>query len=266
MSKSLPDLSGSSLLAVFAHPDDESLAAGGLLARCSASGARVSLLCLTKGEHGPGSGAEGLGDVRANELQAAARVLGIHDLVLLSHQDGMLPWISEALLEADISDAIRRFQPDVVVTFDEDGLYWHPDHIAVHERTTSAVAHLGDTGPALLYATMPAGAMRAVVESASSQAECGDGPLRPVLGVADVDAFGSLAPGPTLVIEAGRFGATKLVALRCHRSQVEDSALDCLDEDDAARLLATEHYRRAGISSHAPCFVERLGTLVTTPS
>jgi LmbE family N-acetylglucosaminyl deacetylase len=192
--------------------------------------------------------------------------LGIRDVVLLSHQDGMLPWISEALLEADISDTIRRFQPDVVVTFDEDGLYWHPDHIAVHERTTSAVGHLGDTGPALLYATIPAGAIRAVVEAASSLAECRDGSLRPVLGVADVDAFGSLAPVPTLVVEAGGFGAAKLAALRCHRSQVEGSALDCLDERDAARLLGTEHYRRAGVGSQAPCFVERLGTLAITPS
>jgi LmbE family N-acetylglucosaminyl deacetylase len=260
MSTPLRDLSGSSLLAVFAHPDDESLASGGLLAWCAESGVQISLLCLTHGEHGRGSDGARLRDVRAGELKEAALVLGIHDVQLLNHEDGMLPWINEPLLEADISDAISRFRLDVVVTFDEDGLYWHPDHIAVHERTTSAVAGLGASGPALLYVSLPAGAMRGVVEAASSQPGCSD----QILGVSDADAFGSKAPAPTLVVDAGEYACRKLAALRCHRSQVEGSALDCVDERDAPRLLGTEHYRRAEVGARGSIFVEGFGTPVTT--
>ena len=260
MTTPLDDLSGSSLLAVFAHPDDESLACGGLLARCAECDVRVSLLCLTHGEHGPGHDGERLRDIRAGELRDAARVLGIRDLILLDHEDGMLPWIDHARLEADILGAIRRFRPQVVVTFDEDGLYWHPDHIAVHERTTAAVAKLGTAGPALRYVSMPRGRMRAVVDAASNDLEHGAEPPRPILGVADADAFGSMAPTPTLVVEAGEFAGRKLAALRCHGTQFDGSALAYVGERDAARLLGTEHYRRAEVGSRDDVFIERFGT------
>jgi len=259
----LDDLRGSSLLAVFAHPDDESLACGGLLARCAEYGVRVSLLCLTHGEHGPGRGGERLRDIRAGELADAARVLGIRDLVLLDHEDGMLPWIDSARLEADILGAIRRFHPQVVVTFDEDGLYWHPDHIAVHERTTAAVAQFGTAGPALRYVSMPAGRMRAVVDGASNDPGCGDEPSRQILGVANADAFGWMAPAPTLVVEAEEFAGRKLAALRCHRTQFDGSALGYLRGRDATRLLGTEHYRRAEVGSRDDVFIERFGTPTT---
>ncbi len=268
MSEPSRDVTGSSLVAVFAHPDDESLACGGLLAMCAERGVRVSVLCLTHGEHGPGRGRDGLGELRAQELREATRVLGIRDVVLLDHEDGMLPWIDAARLEADILDVIRRFRPDVVLTFDEDGLYWHPDHIAVHERTTAAIAGLGPSAPALRYVSMPEGAMRALVEAASSHAQLAtsaggtkgsDRAPGRILGV-DPDAFGSQAPEPTLVVEAGQFAARKLVALRCHRTQVEGSALEWLDERDAARLLGTEHYRRAAVGAPGDSFLEGLGT------
>ena len=256
------DLSASSLLAVFAHPDDESLACGGLLARCAAYGVRVSLLCLTHGEHGPGQERKRLADIRASELRDAARVLGIRDVVLLEHEDGMLPWIDSLRLEADILGAIRRWQPQVVVTFDSDGLYWHPDHIAVHERTTAVVAGLGSDGPSLFYVSIPAGRMRAVVDAASKAPARADEPARPILGVADPDAFGSMAPAPTLVVEAGDFAGKKLAALRCHRTQYDGSALQQLSEPDAARLLGTEHYRRAEVGSRDEVFIEPFATRV----
>ena len=79
----------------------------------------------------------------------------------------MLPWLDAARLEADIEAAIRRRRPEAVITFDEDGLYGHPDHVAVHERTTAVVEALDDPAPALYYVTMPPGAMRAVVDHAT---------------------------------------------------------------------------------------------------
>jgi N-acetyl-1-D-myo-inositol-2-amino-2-deoxy-alpha-D-glucopyranoside deacetylase len=184
-----------------------------------------------------------------------------------SSEDGMLPWIDHALLEADILRAIRRTQPDVLITFDEDGLYWHPDHIAVHERTTAVVARLGPSAPALFYVSMPPGAMRALGEAAASPArpETSGAEPRParVLGV-DPSAFGSIAPAPTLIVDAGPMAARKLAALRCHRTQVEGSELDHVDAREAARLLGIEHYRRGRVGARGDTFIERFGTPAAT--
>jgi LmbE family N-acetylglucosaminyl deacetylase len=270
------ELHGCSLLAIFAHPDDESLACGGLLAWCAHRGARVSLLCLTDGRHGPdgtlpmrsgtpedsrnGVGTH-LGELRARELAAACRVLGVAELELLGHEDGMLPWIDRDAIEADIRRTIQRLRPDVVITFDEDGLYWHPDHIAVHERTTAVVAAAGVDGPALYYVAIPPGGMRAVVQHAerarSSQGLDRASPLR-ILGIADPDAFGVCAPAPTVVIDASDFAGRKLAAIRCHRSQLDDDALALVDPDDAARLLGVEHYRRASVGFPGDTFIDDL--------
>ncbi len=257
-----------SVLAVFAHPDDESLACGGLLAWCASIGVRVSLLCLTHGDHGrAGRGASGLKTrslraVRARELDAAAKELGIGRVRLLDHEDGMLPWILPDRLDADILDEIRRTGPDVVVTFDADGLYWHPDHIAVHERTTAVVTALGGRAPALFHVTVPLGAMREIVDHAA-RVSTARGLSRPfarsILGVADADAFGAGAPAPTLIVHARGHAVNKLRALRCHRTQFDDSALRFVDEDDAPRLLGTEHYRRSEVGARGETIVDRLG-------
>ena len=262
-----------SLLAVFAHPDDESLACGGLLAWCASLGVRVSLLCVTHGEHGrrdettdpvePGR----VHDVRARELQDAAVVLGISEVTILDHADGMLPWVNAHQLEADIRTCMRQSTPDVVITFGADGLYWHPDHIAVHERTTAAIAALGTDAPALYYVTMPAGAMRAVADHAAEVTagrDPGAMPRRSILGVTDADAFGTLAATPTLVVETGEFSAHKLRALACHRSQFEDCALALVDLDEAPRLLGIEHYRRAPVGAQGNTFLDRFAAPLTT--
>ncbi len=255
------------MLAVFAHPDDESLACGGLLAWCAAIGVRVSLLCLTHGEHGragrdgPAPGTRALRQVRAAELRAAARELGIGRVRLLDHEDGMLPWILPDRLHADILNEIRLTAPDVVVTFDADGLYWHPDHVAVHERTTAMVGALGRDAPALFHVSLPPGAMRAVVDHAARVSEA-RGLARPfvrsILGVADADAFGAGAPPPTLVLHARDHAVQKLRALRRHRTQFDDCALRLVDEGDAPRLLGTEHYRRSEVGARGDTIVDRL--------
>src|SRR5947207_12819296 len=93
---SLLSLAGRTVLAIFAHPDDESLACGGTLARLADAGARVIILCASHGELGGMSGPvkdEGLGRTRARELQAAAAALGIRELIILDHPDGALRWV-----------------------------------------------------------------------------------------------------------------------------------------------------------------------------
>ena len=258
--------SSPSLLVVLAHPDDESLACGGLIAWCAATGIQVSLLCLTHGENGQtnnldsGSPPPSLRSVRRAELERAAKVLGITEVIVGNHEDGMLPWIEPELVESDILGAIKRLRPETVITFGADGLYWHPDHIAVHERATAVVASLGDNGPALYYVTLPVGAMRAVVDHAAqiwAKQNLSIPHPESILGVTKIDAFGEGAAAPTLVFKTRKFSVSKLKALVCHHSQLRNSALLLVSEKDAPRLLSTEHYRRAEVGTKGPSFLER---------
>jgi LmbE family N-acetylglucosaminyl deacetylase len=228
-----------SLLAVFAHPDDESLAAGGLLAWCASLGGRVAVLCLTRGElRVPDGGA----DVRAGELAAAAAVLGVQDVRLRDFRDGYLTWEPGEAIEAEIQAAIDLVAPDLIVTFDADGLYWHPDHVAVHERTTAVVTKLGAAAPALFYVSMPHGRLRGHV-----------------LGI-DADAFGACAPTATHRLDVGRFASIKMAALRCHRTQVEGDPVDALSEAEAREALGLELYRRAEVGGAGDTFLDRIST------
>ena len=235
------DLCGRSLMAIFAHPDDESLTAGGLIASCAAAGATATLVVATRGEAGPGAHGGRLAEVRTREMEAAARVLGASELVWLDYEDGMLPSADAGRIQADLADAIRARQPEVVVTFDSDGLYWHPDHVALHERVTAAVAGMDERGPAVWYATMPAGAMRAVAEHAAARGAAATS----ILGVDDPDAFGAEAPAPTLALAVARHARRKLAALACHATQFHGSALAAITPADAPRLLGLEQYRHA---------------------
>ena len=252
-------MGGRSLLAVFAHPDDESIAAGGLLAACADRGVKVSLLCVTRGELGGKPAGEHLAGIREAELRAAAAVLGIQELVLLDHRDGMLCWTDARTLETDIRVTILHVRPDVVVTFGEDGLYWHPDHVAVHDRTTAVVETM-TAPPALYYVTIPPGCMRRLVDHVVSTVDppSVEAVRRHVLGVEDVDAFGSQTTLPTLVLETGALARRKLAAIRCHATQVGDGVLSLLDEQDAERFLGTEHYRRADTGAPGRCFLDQL--------
>jgi LmbE family N-acetylglucosaminyl deacetylase len=251
------NLSGRTLLAVFAHPDDESLACGGVLARCAAQGARVVLLCATHGENRSGHRDLGWFDTRAQELRRAADALGVAEVILLDYPDGFLPWIDAPEFEARIVSEITRVNPDVVITFGDDGLYWHPDHIAVHERTTAAVASLDGAAPALYYVTMPPGQMRKLVEEWRTDPDREETPT-PLLGIGDADAFGVWANPPTLVVDVSDAAIRKLTALKCHQTQVAHGAFARLRDDAAARLLGIEHFHRSPIASSRDAFIERL--------
>lgn len=245
---------GRSLVAVFAHPDDESLASGGLLAACAARGARVTLVCATRGDLRAGDTDAALGETRVAELARAALVLGLAEVVHLDHPDGYLPWVDIEAFDAALVRELQRLSPDVVVTFGADGLYWHPDHVVVHERTTAAVGALGEYAPALYYVTMPGGQVRRIVESC----RFGAAPGETVLGITDPDAFGALAAPPTLVLDVRDVAARKLEALQCHRSQVAGGPFARMRADAAPRLLGVEHYHRAAIPSARDPFIERL--------
>lgn len=256
-------LAGKRLLAVFAHPDDESLACGGLLARCAAEGARVTLLCATRGEAGervPGCSDDvGLGIVRRGELHDAAERLGIHELILLDHPDGELPGENYALFRQEMVVAMRYVRPDAVVTFGPDGLYWHPDHIYVHERVTEAVAQLAPDQPALYYVVFPQDLMTNVLKLAKAQAPAGE---ELTLWDIDAEAFGAYAPPPTLVVDVSAYVGRKLDALRAHRSQIGSrSPFSWLTPASAAPLLGHEYFARSA-GTTAASFIEEMGAPV----
>jgi LmbE family N-acetylglucosaminyl deacetylase len=248
MAGDLRDLTGRSVLAVFAHPDDESLACGGTLARLSDAGATVVLLCASRGEKGsvsdPALVPDGdLARVRTGELREAAEVLGIAEVILLDHPDGALRWRNHHYLHIHIVAAIRRWRPEAVITFAEDGLYWHLDHIGVHERTYDAVMSLGDEAPPLYYVTIPPGIMREVADAAVARGWTA--PDSSFWGIVP-DAFGAAAAPPTLTIDVRDWVPRKLAALRCHRSQLgPGNPFTRIDQAEARRWLGVEHFRRA---------------------
>jgi LmbE family N-acetylglucosaminyl deacetylase len=138
------------LLCVLAHPDDETLGCGGLIAWSGAQDIEVYLICATHGERGwagreaDNPGLEALGKIREVELREAAQVLGIHEVTLLDYVDGDLDRADPAEAIGQIAYHVRRIQPQVVVTFDCFGAYGHPDHIAVSQFTHAALIAAAD--------------------------------------------------------------------------------------------------------------------------
>ena len=146
------------LLAVFAHPDDETFGAGGVMALAAAQGLPVRLICATNGDEGaePDESGDHAMDpeIRIRELRCACEALGIEPPILLGYRDsGMENWAGGpkpgALVLADRDEVVervmaemRRFRPAVVVTFDPGGGYGHPDHRRISEVTTEAFRRL----------------------------------------------------------------------------------------------------------------------------
>ena len=263
-----PGFAGRTILAVFAHPDDESLSCGGTLARLADAGARVVLLCASRGERGSVSdqslvAASDLGRVRSDELRLAARTLGIADVLVYDHPDGNLRWAEVKELHDEIVAALRRYQPDGVITFAEDGLYWHLDHIGVHERTYTAVRSLGADAPPLYYVTMPKGVMRECLEAAvATGATLEDSSFWGI----EPDAFGDAATPATFIVDVREWVPRKLAALGCHRTQVgPNNPFARIDEAQARRLLGLEHFRRAPTDSRWESIIEQLGEPVPSP-
>lgn len=139
------------LLAVFAHPDDESMGMGGTLAKYSAEGVETHLVCASRGEVGwfgpeeQNPGPERLGQLREAELRNAVKELGMTSLSFLGCMDGQVDRADPAEIIAKIVSHIRRIQPQVVVTFPHDGNYGHPDHIAIGQFTNAAIVCAADS-------------------------------------------------------------------------------------------------------------------------
>jgi LmbE family N-acetylglucosaminyl deacetylase len=144
-----------SLMAVLAHPDDETFGMGGTLAKYADEGMDVFLVCATRGEVGEMDeeflqGFNSPAERREYELRCAAKNLGIKEVIFLNYRDSGMAGSDhnhhpDSLFSANLDKVteevvqiIRRIQPDVVITFDPIGGYRHPDHIKIHEATVKA--------------------------------------------------------------------------------------------------------------------------------
>ncbi|HXV12772.1 MAG TPA: PIG-L deacetylase family protein [Candidatus Krumholzibacteria bacterium] len=144
------------LLCVFAHPDDESYGPGGTIARCALAGADVFITMFTAGEAGTigvskALARDELARLRRAELAAACEALGVREHRVLGAPDGGVASLDPAWAIAEILADIRRFRPQVAITFHRGGVSGHRDHIAVAGFLDRAIAQAGADGPQASY-------------------------------------------------------------------------------------------------------------------
>jgi N-acetyl-1-D-myo-inositol-2-amino-2-deoxy-alpha-D-glucopyranoside deacetylase len=180
------------LLLVHAHPDDESISTGGVMMKAKAHGHRVVLVTATRGEVGEiynmdeASSRPRLGEIRTEELKAASEILGVDRTEFLGYRDsGMVDTADNkdprSFHQAPLEDAaaklavvIRDERPDVVVTYAEDGVYGHPDHIKAHYVTNAALDLLQREGwepKKLYYTAIPRSMMEAFMSQMPEEAQ-----------------------------------------------------------------------------------------------
>jgi N-acetyl-1-D-myo-inositol-2-amino-2-deoxy-alpha-D-glucopyranoside deacetylase len=269
------------LLLVHAHPDDESIGSGSTMARYATDGAQVTLLTCTLGEEGEvlapeliqleAAQADQLGGYRIGELAEAMRALGVTDHRFLGgagrfRDSGMMgtpanehprafwraaaePEVFRAAVAAAVA-VIREVRPQVVVTYDENGEYGHPDHIMAHRVAMAALDAAADAtygeGDAwqvakVYWTATPKSVLRRGFEALADSAEV-------QFGVADVDdlPFGVADDQVTTVVDGTGFGEAKLAALAAHRTQIAvDGVFFALSNMLGREVLATEYFRLA---------------------
>lgn len=146
------------ILAVWAHPDDETFLAGGVMAAAVRGGSRVVCASATSGEHGTDDAAtwppSRLGRLRRWEATAAMAILGVNDHRWLGFEDGTLDAVDQNDGAALIAALIDDVRPDTVLTFGADGMTFHPDHIAIHRWVTAACRHRRGDAPLVLTAAL----------------------------------------------------------------------------------------------------------------
>lgn len=137
------------VLLIFAHPDDESFAMGGTIAKMAAEGADIRLAVATRGEAGKTAGlcneAE-LASVREQELKKAAEILGISQVRFLDYRDKEVASAPPLKILEQLVSLIREFRPQLVITFGPDGASGHRDHRAIHYWVAAAVYMSGRHG------------------------------------------------------------------------------------------------------------------------
>ncbi|MEU1809994.1 N-acetyl-1-D-myo-inositol-2-amino-2-deoxy-alpha-D-glucopyranoside deacetylase [Micromonospora aurantiaca (nom. illeg.)] len=233
------------LLLVHAHPDDESIGTGATMAHYAATGAHVTLVTCTLGEEGEihvpalaqlcAAEADQLGGYRIGELAAACAALGVTDHRFLGgagryRDSGMMGLATNehprAFWQADLDtaagylvDVVREVRPQVLVTYDPDGFYGHPDHIQAHRVAMRAVELAAAEGiaPAKVYWTaMPRSVLDAGLETFTESSD------NPFAGIESADELPFGTPDAEIAarIDGTDQHAAKEAAMRAHATQI----------------------------------------------
>jgi len=251
------------LMAVLAHPDDESLGVGATLAKYATDSVEVSLVTATRGESGrfhgyrcddqrhPGE--QRLAAIRETELRAAAAALGLREVSVLGYRDRRLDRADPREVIGRLVAELRRVRPQVVLTFGPDGAYGHPDHIAISQLTTAAVMAAADAGfrvenagtaaapphavSKLYYLAWPESTLKAYQAAVHTLSTT-------------VDGIERLAPSwpdwaITTVIDTSEVWPTVWRAVSCHESQVAAyERLRDLSPEDHRTLWSRQSFYR----------------------
>ena len=270
------------LLLVHAHPDDESIGTGATMAKYAAEGAHVTLVTCTLGEEGEAIPEElahlaadhddTLGRHRITELAAACKALGVEDHRFLGapgrwRDSGMMGVASNdrpnAFWQADLDEAagelvkvIREVRPQVLVTYDDNGFYGHPDHIQAHRVSRRAYElasdpRFGEGEPWRIAKFYHTAIARSVMRRAAEALRAADVGFL----VEDVDdvPFGSPDEVITTEIDARPWVGNKLDAMRAHATQISvDDPWFALSNNIGQEALGVEHYiLTIGVPGHA---------------
>ena len=264
------------MVLVHAHPDDETIGTGTTMARYAADGAHVCLVTCTLGEEGEivvddlahlrADGRDGLGEHRISELDEACRILGVTDHRFLGgagrwRDSGMMGEptndVPHCFWQADLDIAagelvriLREVRPQVVVTYDENGAYGHPDHIQAHRVAVAAFDAAGDpdrfpdAGPPwtpskLYYTAVPKSVLEAGFEYFKATGDDFFAGVETPEGL----PFGVPDEVITTTIRASDLTDLKMAAMRAHRSQIAAGSLFFALPDEVAReSWGHEHY------------------------
>ena len=247
-------------MAVHAHPDDEASGTGGVLARYAAEGVRTVLVTCTGGELGdapggvkpgePGHDPSAVVAVRAAELEESCRILGVTHLERLGYHDsGMMGWEqNEApdnfwntpvdVAASRLGDLMEAYRPQVVVTYDANGFYGHPDHIQAH-RITLAALEATPIPDKLYYPGIPESAMAVFRETLRSAG---------VEGPDEVDEDWDFAIDDELIstiVDCSDYVGRQYAALEAHASQGDGTFFLRLGVDLFSKLMSREMFVRA---------------------
>lgn len=247
------------LMAVHAHPDDEGIQTGGVLAMAAARGFHTVLVTCTNGEMGDspdglkpesaGHDTVSTSELRLRELTKAAAALSIGNLELLGYRDsGMMGWpqnddpncfwrtpLDQAVER--VAELMERYRPEVLVTYDANGLYGHPDHIQAHRATIAAAERTGI--PKKIYEiAFPQSLLDAWAEMRRASGE-----------QAASDAEADMPPGTpdeliTATIDVTSAWEPKLASIMAHESQMANFDFLKLEPDLLKVALGTEYFVR----------------------
>jgi LmbE family N-acetylglucosaminyl deacetylase len=250
------------IMAVHAHPDDEVIGTGGIFARYAAEGIRTVLVTCTNGEQGdapggikpgePGHDESAVKALRLGELRESAALLGIDHVELLGYHDsGMDGWDANQAPDsfrnipvdqaaARLADLMRHYRPQVVVTYDENGNYGHPDHIQANRIAVAAAAATGI--PAKLYYTaIPRESSLEVFETLRAK------------GLVDFEPpqdFGTPMDLITAVVDVAPYVQRKVKALEAHASQSDSVPFLRMPSELQQLMFGTENFVRH--TNHVP--------------